>query len=105
MMIKEQLLAGKSARYRSSGWSLWPRVHNNDACTYRPVTSDDQVHVDDIVFCEVQPNNRFYAHLVKRKEWDADRSEWKFIISNNVGRENGWAYMETIYGKLSEVMH
>ena len=38
-MIKEQLLLGKPVIYRSSGWSLYPRVWSNDLCTYEPVTS------------------------------------------------------------------
>ena len=29
-LIKLNLLAGKNACYRSSGWSLWPRVWSND---------------------------------------------------------------------------
>ena len=57
----------------------------------------------DIVFCQVQPGDRFYAHLVKTKEFDTFREEWKFTISNIKGRENGYAYMETIYGKLISV--
>ena len=69
-------------------------VFSNDTCTFEPVT-----HV-----CEVQLGDRFFAQLVKRKEWDADRGEWKFTISNKEGRENGWAYMRHIYGKLVEVM-
>ena len=49
-MIKEQLQFGKSMIYRSSGWSLYPRVWSNDLCSYDPVTSADEVHEDDIVF-------------------------------------------------------
>ena len=49
-MIKEQLQLGKPVMYRSSGWSLYPRVWANDLCSYEPVTSADEVHEDDIVF-------------------------------------------------------
>ena len=88
---------------------MWPRVHDNDACTYEPVTRDEQVEKGDIVFCEVQPKGHFYAHLVQRKEWDYSRKAWKFTISNaKTGKgyvENGWAYIDTIYGKLVSVMH
>ena len=49
-MIKAQLQLGKPVIYRSSGWSLHPRVWPNDLCTYEPVTSADEVHEDDIVF-------------------------------------------------------
>ena len=74
------------------------------ATTNDPVTDPDEIDEGDIVFCEVQPGNRFYAHLVKVKEFDCMREEWKFTISNISGRESGWAYMETIYGKLVSVM-
>ena len=42
-MIKAQLQLGKPVIYRSSGWSLYPRVWPNDQCTYEPVTSADEV--------------------------------------------------------------
>ena len=49
-MLKEQLQLGKPVIYRSSGWSLYPRVWPNDLCTYEPVTSIYEVNKDDIVF-------------------------------------------------------
>ena len=98
-LIKGQLLAGRPVCYRSSGWSLCPRVRSNDQTTYEPVTSADKVQVDDIVFCEVQLGDRFYAHLVKRREWRG--GAWYFTISNAQGRESGWC-IEHIYGRLVE---
>jgi hypothetical protein len=103
--------------YRSSGWSLYPRVWANDQTTYEPVISDDMVQEGDIVFCEVQPNDRFYAHQVLRKEWHRARlatgvsaecavgGEWYFTIGNIEGRENGWCRIEHIYGRLTECVH
>ena len=49
--------------YRQSGNSLYPRIHSNDLTTYVPVTKEWMANEDDIVFCEVQPGNRFYAYL------------------------------------------
>ena len=49
-LIKTQLQAGISVCYRSSGWSLCPRVRSSDQTTYEPVTKADDVDVDDIVF-------------------------------------------------------
>ena len=103
--IKEQLLSGSPVCYRSSGWSLYPRVHCGDQTTYLPVTHADQVKEGDIVFCEVQLGNRFYAHPVKKKEREWRNGEWKFTISNAAGRENGWCYIKQIYGRLVEVYH
>jgi hypothetical protein len=103
VMIRDMLKEGRSVCYRSSGWSLWPRVHSNDQTTYDPVTSADQVQVGDIVFCTVQPNDRFFAHLVKEKNWR--NAAWRFTISNFAGSVNGWCLIEHIYGRLVEVLH
>ena len=66
-VIKEQLQLGMPVIYRSLGWSLYPRIWPNDECTYEPVTSADDVNENDIVFCQVQPSDHFYGHLVSRR--------------------------------------
>ena len=105
-MIKEALLDGKAIKYRSSGWSLYPKVHSNDECTYAPFLQDEQdIEEGDIVFCEVQPGDRFYAHFVKAKWWDDVYQGWYFTISNLSGRENGWCGVQHIYGRLVHVRH
>ena len=71
-MLKEQLLSGKPVIYRSSGWSLYPRAYSNDQCHFDPVSPPDEVRHNDVVFCEVQPGDRFFAHLVSRK-WGGER--------------------------------
>ena len=76
------LLAGSDVAYRSSGRSLEPRVMEGSRCTYEPVTSVDQVVTNDIVFCEVQKGDRFYAHLVSEKEWHRRDKCFYFWISN-----------------------
>ena len=103
--VKAQLQAGKNVCYRSSGWSLYPRVHSNDQTTYEPVNREDQVAQNDIVFCQVFPHLHFYAHLVKKKEWWRARDEWCFTISNAAGWENGWCFMELLHGKFVQVEH
>ena len=99
--IKEDLLAGNRVCYRSGGWSLYPRVWSNNRCTFEPVTSADEVSEWDIVFCQVLPRNRFFAHYVKYKYWAAD--QWVFTISNAKGWENGRTDIEHIYGILVNV--
>ena len=80
-------------------------MHSNDQCTYEPVTAEGDVNVDDIVFCQVQPGDRFFAHNVKAKGvWPATGRTY-FTIANLEGRENGWCYIEHIYGRLIEVLH
>ena len=104
-LIRDQLKEGKTAAYRQSGWSLYPRVHSNDLCIYIPVSVPDQVSEGDVVFCRVQPKGYYYAHLVKEKEYDRSRREYKFWISNLKGRVNGFCYIEHIFGKLVQVLH
>ena len=89
---QKQLQLGMPVIYRSLGWSLYPRVWPNDECTYEPVTSADDVNENDIVFCQVQPGDRFYGHLVWRK-WFLE------------GRPNGWCSIEHIYGRLVRCEH
>ena len=103
VLIKEQLQLGKPVIYRSSGWSLYPRVWSNDLCSYDPVTSVDEVQEDDVVFCQVQPGDRFFAHVVSRK--CIQNGKWHFTISSLRGRENGWCRIEHIYGRLVRVQH
>ena len=93
-LIKEKLLSGSTACYRSSGWSLYPRVSCGGMTTYRPVTRADEVNVGDIVFCELPPWSRFYAHLVSYKWWDTWADKWKFYITDINGHENGRCHIE-----------
>jgi hypothetical protein len=99
-LIKDMLKSGKNAAYRSSGNSLLPRVRSNDICEYEPVTRDDQVSKTDIVFCQIR--ERYWAHLVLRKEWRAYSTGgfYAYAISNMKGRENGWTTINKIYGRL-----
>ena len=69
-MIKEALLKGQRISYRSSGWSLYPTVNPNDRRTYEPVSGEDDVWSGDVVFCQVQPGDRYYAHVVLDKYFD-----------------------------------
>ena len=68
---------GRSVFYKSSGNSMWPLVQSDDACTFHPiqaVTAMDGRHgvqkeaseigVGDIVFCQVQRSQQYYAHIV-----------------------------------------
>ena len=67
------------------------------------LTSVDEVQKKDIVFCQAQPKNRFFAHLVKYKWWED--GQWHFQISNLAGRPNGWCRIEHIYGLLVRCQH
>ena len=62
--IKKQLQKGNTVQYTSSGNSLWPHVKSGDCCLYEPVKYESDLELYDIVFCEVQPYNRFFAHKI-----------------------------------------
>jgi len=101
-LLKEQLLAGRSVCYRFSGDSMLPRLWNGDETTQDPVTSADQVMVDDIVFSENQQHgSSVNAHLLTRKDWDG--VEWIFTTSG-AGRETGWCRLPHIYGRLVSIL-
>ena len=100
-LVKEALLRGKPVTFRSSGHSLHPLVCSGDSCTYAPVTEPKKLRLHDIVFCQVQPDDRYYAHIIKQIV--ERKGRLRFIISNLEGRENGHCEMEHIYGKLIHV--
>ena len=116
-MIHEHLNGGRDVWYKSSGNSMWPLVHSGDACTFKPiqaVTARDGIHatapkgesdigMGDIVFCQVQPTNQYYAHIVLDIELDIYAKETKYWIGNIEQRRNGWCFREHIYGILFRV--
>ena len=115
MMIRESLDAGRSVFYTSSGTSMWPLVQSNDACLFhliQAVTADYGVHaihkkaseigVGDIVFCQVQPSQQYYAHIVLSVE---DHLGPKYWIGNIEGNKNGWCLRQHIFGILVDVQH
>ena len=57
----------------------------------------------DVVFCQVQRSQQFYAHLVLSIEHDYHAQEPKYWIGNIEQRVNGWCFREHIYGVLVQV--
>ena len=115
-LIHQYLVDGRSVFYKSSGDSMWPLVQSDDACTFHPieaVTAMDgrpavrkeasSIGVGDIVFCQVQRSQQYYAHIVLQIEHDYHAVEPKYWIGNLQGRFNGWCFREHIYGILVEV--
>ena len=116
-LIHDYLRDGRCVWYKSSGNSMWPLVQGDDACTFHPiqaVTAMDgefsvekeasEIHVGDIVFCQVQRSQQYYAHIVLSVEHDYHAKEAKFWIGNIEQRCNGWCFRrEHIYGILVEV--
>ena len=62
-----------------------------------------EIGVGDIVFCQVQNSQQFYAHIVLSVEWDYHANETKYWIGNIEQKHNGWCFREHIFGILVEV--
>ena len=102
-MLMRKLQAGESVAYKSGGNSLAPHVQSGDLCEYTPVREDADVNVGDIAFCQVNPTQRYFAHAVMNKTYDEEVQAWYYSIGNALGWENGWCWIENIYGKLRRV--
>ena len=110
ILIKEQLLGGRTVQYCSSGNSLKPDVWSGDCCLFEPVESESDLEKGDIVFCQVQPGDKFYAHKILKVESvkaagsARGRYRKKYTIGKNKGHTNGYCYIDHIYGRLFEVL-
>ena len=115
-LIHEKLKAGRSVFYKSSGNSMWPLVQAHDACTFHPIQAvtateelfaiqkeESEIDVGDIVFCQVQPSNLYYGHIVLTKKQCVRRNKPIYWIGNIQQRCNGWCYREHILGVLVKV--
>ena len=119
-MMKQELEKGRAVQYRSSGWSLFPKVWSGDCCLFEPVVNCNNLVLGDIVFCKVQPGDRYYSHKILDIWWEpvsqqmrayapteeiANMDKWRtYTIGNNAGRQNGFCYDWHIYGRLVEVV-
>ena len=108
-MMKAVLLKKKPVQYRSSGRSFEPLVYSGDICFMWPITEHTIILAGDIIFCLVQPNDRFYTHLVWSvgeywRRQDEGGPKKFFMIGNNKTGEakrcNGWCYLEHVFGIL-----
>ena len=102
-MVRDMLKSGRSVQFRSSGDSLYPMVRSGDVTMWEPVTDHSILVVGDVVFCAVQPNDRFYGHMIHEVCYWWDGSiYWKIGNMKTPARINGWCYPEHIFGKLME---
>ena len=115
-LLHSYLIDGRTVFYKSSGNSMWPLLQSGDACTFHPiqaVTARDgregidkeasEIGVGDVVFCQVQRSQQYYAHIVLSIEHDYHAKEQKYWIGNIQQRINGWCFREHIFGILAEV--
>ena len=102
----ESLLAGYPIQYKSNGTSLQPLVWSGDVCFIWPIMHGiTRIQPGDIVFCQVQPKNLYYVHLVwSVNNYITENGTEKacYLIGNNKQGDkkkyNGYCYREHIYG-------
>ena len=61
------------------------------------------VNIGDIVFCSVQPQHQYYAHIVLEMQWCHYTDQDKYWIGNIKKSYNGWVFKEHIFGILVAV--
>ena len=79
--IQEYLVDSRVATYTSTGDSMWPLVQSGDGCMFYPIQAvtkkagrfsiqkeASEIEVGDIVFCQVQTSQLYYAHIVHKVE-------------------------------------
>ena len=99
---------GTPVQFISSGRSLEPLVWSGDNIVLYPIIPTvTKIQAGDIVFCAVQPNDRYYVHLVwniRTVQEENGVERLCYTIGNNrtgdKKRNNGWCYQEHIYGIL-----
>ena len=88
-----------------------PLVYEHDNCFLCPIRANDRtIKVGDIVSCEVQPDGRYFCHLVWSREeytlWNGVKKT-AYIIGNNKpgdkAKSNGWCFREDLYGVVYKV--
>ena len=95
---------------------MYPMVQPGDFCTFHPIPSHpgsfhkelSEIGVGDVVFCQVQPSQLYYASIVHevQKGWDghpAAGPRQKYLIGNIQRHIHGWCYRENIFGILVDV--
>ena len=103
-MIKDFLVSKRSVQFRSSGDSLAPRVRSGDVTMWEPITDHSSLEVGDVVFCAVQPGDRFYGHMIHDiGEWHG-ATYWSIGNMKDPPHINGWCSAEHIFGRLMEVI-
>lgn len=90
----KELKAGNSVQIRPQGGSMRGRIESGQLVTLAPVQCDE-IGVDDIVLVKWRGN--YLLHIIK------DIQGEQALIGNNLGKENGWADIKDIYGKVINI--
>jgi hypothetical protein len=90
----KELSLGNPAKVRPQGGSMRGRIDSGQLVTIDTV-KPHEIKIDDVVFVKWKGN--YLLHLVKDIQGD------KILIGNNLGKENGWASLDDVCGKVTEV--
>ena len=115
LILKEQLREGHPVQFRCWGLSMYPRVLEGDCCIFEPVVVLSKLRIGDLVFCQTQPDDNFFARTISwaltpsvasARDGDGDIGTWKkYGIATQKGKHVGHCYGNNIYGRLVEVIH
>ena len=90
-------------RLNEPGHSLALVVASGDVTMWEPITDHSELIVGDIVWCQVQPSQRYYGHAIHDiGDW-CDQKYWMIGNLKQPPHMNGWCYVEHICGVLCEV--
>lgn len=89
-----KLQAGEPAQVRPQGGSMRGRIESGQLVTIAPAAHGD-IGVGDVVFVRWKGN--YLLHLMLAVEPE------RLLISNNVGKTNGWAAAADVIGKVVAV--
>ena len=92
-----KLRNGETVSFRPKGNSMKGRIESGQLCTVEPInlTNIASLFVGDVVLCKV--NGVEYLHIIKAIQG------FRYQISNNSGRINGWVGSNGIYGRLVKI--
>jgi hypothetical protein len=90
----KELSLGNAVKVRPHGGSMRGRIESGQLVTIEPIEPHD-IKIDDVVLVKWKGN--YILHLVK------DIHGNNILIGNNIGKENGWATLEDVCGKVTEV--
>lgn len=97
LITAEKLENGIECLVMGVGNSMTPILKSKQLVRVKPIKDCLPINKNDIVFVKV--NGHFYLHKVS-----AVKNGSQFQISNNHGHINGWVTINSIYGKVVEIL-
>ena len=90
----KELSENGECQIRPQGGSMKGRIESGELVTIKKITPEE-INVDDAAFVKWKGN--YLLHIIK------DVKDDKILISNNLGKINGWISQKDVIGKVIEV--